>query len=367
MKMQNQVGKSRSLHLWKYYAINSAVRPIVTMIIRELSVQKSIFLTLIAPFWTTASEEILVGGQAVFEGVMMRAPNSYSIAVRRSDQSISVKKETLPQPADRKKAWKWPILRGMATLGQALVLGIRALKFSTDQALEDLAKTEKDQSGEGQGKKSKELSSWVIGLNILLALVFFVLLFKLLPLFLANLLKNHFPIFGNPLLFSLVDGIVRMAIFLGYILGIAQLKDIRRVFEYHGAEHKVVFTFEAGDSLTIENARGYSTLHPRCGTSFLMVVMLISIIVYAFIPFDSFLWKLLSRIILIPFIAGISYEIIRYSAKRKSQIFKWLTLPGIWLQKVTTREPGDDQLEIAIRALHEALSLENGGEIRAVL
>lgn len=313
------------------------------------------------------NEEVLVGGQAVFEGVMMRAPNSYSIAVRRVDQSIVVKKETLPRPSDRKKVWRWPIFRGMATLGQALVIGIRALKFSTDQALDDLAKVDQDKSAEKQEKKPKELSSWLIGLNILLALVFFVLLFKLLPLFLANLLKNHFPVFGNSLLFSLVDGIARLAIFLGYILSIARLKDIKRVFEYHGAEHKVVFTFEAGDALTVENARRYSTLHPRCGTSFLMVVMLISIVVYTFIPFESFLWKLLSRIILIPLIAGISYEIIRLSAKRKSQFLKWLTLPGLWLQKVTTREPGDDQLEIAIRALNEALSLENRGEIQVVL
>ncbi len=337
------------------------------MTIRERSIQKNFFGILISPFWTSAGEEILVGGQAVFEGVMMRAPNSYSIAVRRGDQSISVKKETLSRPSDGKKVWKWPVFRGMATLGQALVLGIRALKFSTDQALDDLVKADKDQSGIREEKKSKELSSWLIGLNIMIALLFFVLLFKLLPLFLANLLKNQFPVFGNPLLFSLVDGIVRMAIFLGYILAIAQLKDIKRVFEYHGAEHKVVFAFEAGDALTVENARKYSTLHPRCGTSFLMVVMLISIVVYTFIPFESFLWKLLSRIILIPLIAGISYEIIRFSAKRKNQFLKWLTLPGLWLQRVTTREPGDDQLEIAIRALNEALSLENCGKIGAVL
>jgi uncharacterized protein YqhQ len=305
-----------------------------------------------------ASEDILVGGQAVFEGVMMRSPRSFSIAVRRPDQSIAIKKDYLAKPSDRNKIWGYPIVRGMATLGQALVLGMKALKFSTDQALEGLAQEEQKKTGQPQEEK-KELGTWFIALNIFLALVFFVLLFKLVPLFLTSQLRLHFPLLAYQFVFSLVDGTIRMLIFLGYILAIACLKDIRRVFQYHGAEHKVVFTFEAGDALTVANARKYSTLHPRCGTSFLMVVMLISIVVYAFIPFQAFSLKLLSRILLIPLIAGVSYETIRFAAKRPNRVLKLMTLPGLWLQKVTTKEPSDDQLEIAIRALDEALSLEN--------
>jgi uncharacterized protein YqhQ len=314
-----------------------------------------------------ANDEVLVGGQAVIEGVMMRSPQSYSIAVRRPNQTIAIKKECLAKPSDRRKIWKYPVLRGMATLGQALVLGIRALKFSTDMALEGLSEGEKAESSTKKEQQSGDAGTWFITLNILLALVFFVVLFKLVPLYLANLLKDQMPLFGNPVLFSLVDGIIRMAIFLGYIVSISFLKEIRRVFEYHGAEHKVVFTFEAGEDLNIENARKHSTLHPRCGTSFLLVVMLVSILIYALIPFQSFLLKLVSRLVLLPLIAGISYEVIRYAAKRPTALLRYLTLPGLWLQKVTTREPSDDQLEIAVCALQEALALENPEGKLAVL
>jgi uncharacterized protein YqhQ len=169
------------------------------------------------------------------------------------------------------------------------------------------------------------------------------------------------------LAFSFLDGSIRIAIFLAYILLLAKIRDVRRIFEYHGAEHKVVFTFEAHEELTVQNARKYSTLHPRCGTSFLMVVMLTSTFVYALIPFDSFSFRLLSRILLIPIVAGFSYEIIRIAARNKNFVLRGITLPGLWLQKVTTREPSDDQLEVAIRALNETLLLENvEGELAVV-
>jgi len=365
--MQEKAGNNGFLNPQFFQRVYLAISTTTRMMFQEPLNPKKLFLALISPIWTTAGEDILVGGQAVFEGVMMRSPKSFSIAVRRPDRTIVTKTEALPQLSEQGTFWKWPVFRGMATLGQALVLGIRALKFSTDQALESLTTVAQVDSPEVPPQKPKELSSWVIGLNLLFALFFFVLLFKFVPLYLAILLKNHFSIFSNPLLFSLADGVVRMIIFIGYIVAIAQLKDIKRVFEYHGAEHKVVFTFEAGEALMVENARRYSTLHPRCGTSFLMVVMLISIVVYTFIPFDSFLWKLLSRILLIPIIAGLSYEIIRFSAKRKNWLLKWMTLPGLWLQKITTREPDDDQLEIAIRALNEALNMETNRGIRTVL
>jgi uncharacterized protein YqhQ len=307
-------------------------------------------------FLLKAGEEVLVGGQAVFEGVMMRSPKSYSIAVRKPDGTIVVKKDYLPRPSDRRALWGYPLLRGIATLGQAFTLGVRALRFSTDQVLSGLAAKD---SSKGSAAASREVSSGMMAMNIIVALSVFVLLFKFLPLVLATWLQDYFSAIRGPLAFSLVDGVIRLGIFILYIVLVSQIRDIRRIFEYHGAEHKVVFTYEAQEDLTVDNARKHSTFHPRCGTSFLMVVMLISAVVYAFIPFESLAMKLLSRVILIPVIAGISYEIIRFAALRKIAVLEWITLPGLWLQRVTTKQPDSAQLEIAIRALDEALVLEN--------
>lgn len=309
-------------------------------------------------FLLKAGEEVLVGGQAVFEGVMMRSPKSYSIAVRKPDGTIVVKKDYLPRPADRRALWGYPLIRGVATLGQAFTLGVRALRFSTDQVLSNLAGKENSKTAQ---TAPREVSTGMMAMNIVVALTVFVLLFKLLPLVLATWLQNHFIALKDPLLFSLVDGVIRLGIFILYIVLVSQIRDIRRIFEYHGAEHKVVFTYEAQEGLTVDNARKHSTFHPRCGTSFLMVVMLISALVYAFIPFESLAMRLLSRIVLIPVIAGISYEIIRFAALRKITVLEWITLPGLWLQRITTKQPDDGQLEIAIRALDEALVLENAG------
>jgi uncharacterized protein YqhQ len=308
-------------------------------------------------FLLKAGEEVLVGGQAVFEGVMMRSPKSYSIAVRKPDGTIVVKKDYLPRPADRRALWGFPLLRGIATLGQAFTLGVRALRFSTDEVLNSLPKNENQTKG--SNASPKEISTGMMAMNILVALTVFVLLFKLLPLVLTSWLQIHVSAVQDPLLFSLVDGVLRLGIFILYIVLVSQIRDIRRIFEYHGAEHKVVFTYEAQEGLTVDNARKHSTFHPRCGTSFLMVVMLISAVVYALIPFESLAMKLVSRIILIPVIAGISYETIRFAALRKIKVLEWITLPGLWLQRVTTKQPDDSQLEIAIRALDETLGLEN--------
>jgi uncharacterized protein YqhQ len=313
-------------------------------------------------FLLRAGDEVLVGGQAVFEGVMMRSPRSYSIAVRKADRSIITKKDYLRGPAQRSKILRLPIIRGVVTLGQAFTLGVRALKFSTDQVLiSRLAQSDED------GRRKGEISPWMMALNIALAIFFFVLLFKWLPLFLTSQLKEHFDSLSNRFFFSLVDGSIRLGIFLIYIFSISRLSDIRRLFEYHGAEHKVVFAYEARQELSVENARQHSTLHPRCGTSFLMVVMLTSTFVYAFIPFDSFSLKLLSRVVLIPLIAGLSYEIIRFAAQHQHSLLNLVTRPGLWLQRVTTKEPSDDQLEIAIRALDEAIFLENSEAQLAVI
>jgi len=313
-------------------------------------------------FLLNTGDEVLIGGQAVFEGVMMRSPRSYSIAVRKPDQSIATKRDYLAGLGEGRRFLKLPVIRGVVTLGQAFTLGVRALKFSTDQALiSRLAQSGKDP------QERTEISPWIMALNIALAIFFFVLLFKWLPLVLTSQLKQQFEFLANRFLFSLVDGTIRLGIFLTYIFSISRLKDIRRLFEYHGAEHKVVFTYEDRERLSVENARKHSTLHPRCGTSFLMVVMLTSTFVYAFIPFDSFSLKLLSRVVLIPLIAGLSYEIIRFAAKHQNVLLNLITLPGLWLQRVTTKEPSDDQLEIAIRALDEAIFLEKSEGQLAVI
>lgn len=377
-------------------------------------------------------KEIIVGGQAVIEGVMMRAPNSYAVAVRKQDGSIVFKAEPLPRLSDKYPILKVPVLRGSAVLIHSMLLGIKALNFSATVAFEDQVEGEEvkveaplaakavaasgamattayviEAPGQFASASSSAASSVPSGDkaetksggagatataagSILFALFFNVLLFIVLPLLLTNILFIYFG-WGNApqasrsqpaantawyqaawswlqaymkpvrpsFAFNLVDGVIRMAFFLTMIYTFSRLNDIKRVFEYHGAEHKTVFTWEMGEDLTVANARRHPRQHPRCGTSFLMVVMLVSIVLFSIIKFDSLLFNLLSRIALIPLIAGVSYEIIRAAGKKESgPIFKLMTLPGLWLQNLTTREPSDDQLEVAIYALKESLKLE---------
>ena len=323
-------------------------KPISTLM--SVVVQITIFLLRVG-------EDVLVGGQAVFEGVMMRMPKSYSVAVRKADGSIAVKKDRLGTLAERHKVWGLPVIRGTVILGQAFILGMRALKFSTDQAMAGMKAEYTKLKGETV-EKGREVGFWAMALNVAVALAFFILLFKYLQLLAASYLAALYPVARHQIVFSLVDGVARLLLFLFYISAISLVRDIRRVFEYHGAEHKVVFTFEAREVLSVENARKQPRLHPRCGTSFLLVVMILSVVVYAFIPFNSFSLKLLSRIALIPVLAGFSYEIIRFAARGRVRLLRWMTKPGLWLQLITTREPQDEQLEIAIRALDETLLLE---------
>jgi uncharacterized protein YqhQ len=312
-------------------------------------------------------EDLLVGGQAVIEGVMMRSPHSFAIAVSKNSGEVAVRKEPVPRVSEKYPIFKWPVIRGVGILGQAFVLGMKAIKFSADQALEDLEPTEGKKGEEKEAyavttedkKKSGEAGKWFIALNVIFATAFFIFLFKFLPLAAATYAQNHTHWAQNRILFNLVDGVVRLILFVSYIGGIGLWKEFRRLYEYHGAEHKVVFTFENHKPLTVENARPYSTLHPRCGTSFLLTVMLVSIIVYTFIPFHSFALKLLFRILLLPLIMGLSYEVIKFAAKNPGSLFAVMTKPGLWLQKITTKPPSDAQLSIGIRALEEALSLEH--------
>lgn len=295
-----------------------------------------------------------IGGQAVIEGVMMRGPTSIVIAVRKPDHEIVVKSEKITPLKERFPPFKLPILRGIAMLFESLVLGMKALTYSANQALEA-----------EDGDSPKEMGGFTIAITMLLSLVLGVGLFIILPERLASLIsgKSFIPDAISSKFFNIADGIIRLTIFLIYVLLISRSKNIARVFEYHGAEHKSIHAYEAGDELTEENAAKYSPLHPRCGTAFLMTVMVIGILIFSiFGKPDSILVRIGTRLALLPFIAGISYEIIRLTAKKRHNRFvKLLMAPGLWLQRLTTREPSKDQIEVAIRSLVEVLAMESSG------
>ncbi len=366
----------------------------------------------------TPEKELIVGGQAVIEGVMMRTPNAYAIAVRKPDGSIVHTAARMPKWSDSYPALKLPILRGGATLIQSMALGVKALNYSAQEAFVEAANEvvvaeAATASGVGLGmmpvtvpklkEDGKKGATASAASSIVIAMAFNILLFIVAPLLLTNALYHQLgwasapaatqaqsataqqpPIVAGPVveeqslparvwqqvgaylhpvkptpLFNLIDGLIRMTFFIIMIFSFSFVKDIRRVFEYHGAEHKTVFAWEAGLPLTVENTRIQPRQHPRCGTSFLMIVMLVAIVLFSIIRFDSLLLNLLVRVVLMPVVAGLSYEIIRLSANKESSIvFKVMTLPGVWLQNITTQEPDDQQLEVAISALQESLKLE---------
>jgi len=308
-------------------------------------------------------EETLVGGQAVMEGVMMRAPHSYCVAVRKSNGEIVTGEKPLERLSEKHKVFKFPLIRGVATLCQAMKLGYDALRFSTNVAIEDLAaKTPQTNS---KSAPPKEMPGWAMTGNMLFSVAFLILLYKFLPLYLVTKLSKAYPVVAGHLAFNSVDGLIRILIFLAFLYGVSRLKDMHRMFQYHGAEHKVVFNYEAGQPVTVENAQRFTTYHPRCGTSFLMVLMFLAIPINALIPFDAFWAKLLCRIALLPVTIGLSYELIRFAAKRPGSILSLVTAPGLWLQRITTQPPANDQAEVAIRALDGAMALEaeQGGEL----
>lgn len=332
-----------------------------------------------------SGEETLVGGQAVLEGVMMRSPHAWAIACRKPSGEVATMSEPLERPSDKHKWMAWPIVRGVMTLGYAMNLGYRALRFSANVAIEEvmqqenssaqaaavavLPKPSQTESTESSQSKTREkaasISGWLAAVNIVASLGFFIFMYKYIPLLAATELKKIDPAFGGQIIFNLVDGAVRLLLFLLFIWGVSLWKDIRRVYEYHGAEHKTVFAFENGDPLETAAVQKYSTYHPRCGTSFLMTVMLISIGFYMLVPFTTFWARFASRIVLLPVIAGVSYEIIRFAAKHRGSLFALMTAPGLWLQRITTKPPSDDQAQCAIVALDKAMTLEKerGGEL----
>ena len=293
---------------------------------------------------------------------MMRSPHAWGIAVRKPSGQIVSHSEPLDRPSEKHKWMGWPVLRGVMTLGHAMTLGFRALKFSANAALEEISAGESDTNNP---PKQVEISGWVAGVNMAFSIAFFIFMYKYLPLLATTELKRVNPVFGQQFLFNLVDGLIRIAMFLLFVWGISLWKDIRRVYQYHGAEHKTVFAFENGDPLETAAVQKYSTYHPRCGTSFLMTVMIISMIIYMFIPVTTFWARFAERIALLPVIAGVSYEIIRFAAKHRGSLFALMTAPGLWLQRITTQPPDDHEVECAIVALDAAMALEkqHGGEL----
>ena len=350
-----------------------------------------------------SGEETLVGGQAVLEGVMMRSPHAWAIACRKPSGEVVTMSEPLDRPSEKHKWMAWPIVRGVMTLGYAMNLGYRALRFSANVAIEDVMQQEgssheataahvatgsspvplarsaddpaqipelrtseaKVESQSGSREKAATLSNWLAAGNIILSLAFFIFMYKYLPLLAATELKKMDPALGGRVIFNLIDGGIRLVLFLLFIWGVSLWKDIRRVYQYHGAEHKTVFAFEDGKELSPLEVQKYSTYHPRCGTSFLMTVMLISIGFYMLVPYTTFWARFASRIVLLPVIAGVSYEIIRFAAKHRGSLFALMTAPGLWLQRITTQPPSDEMAQCAITALDQAMSLEKerGGEL----
>ena len=288
-----------------------------------------------------AARRAQVGGQAVIEGVMMRGVDWWSLAVRRPDDTIGV--HEYPLVSYQKKYWvlRWPIIRGMVALVESLVIGVRALTISANESL---------------GEEEEELGKKEIGITLIVAFAFAVGLFFLAPLFLTGLMQDFI---GKGFWFWLVEGCVRVGIFLVYLLIVTQIKDLRRVFEYHGAEHMSIHALEHGEELTVANVEKYKTLHLRCGTSFLLIVLVVSIFVFAFVGRPVWYLLILSRIVLIPLIAGISYEIIRFAGRHETNpVIRVVMAPGLALQWMTTKHPDSSQVEVAIAALEKVIELE---------
>jgi uncharacterized protein YqhQ len=292
-------------------------------------------------------ESLAVGGQAVLEGVMMRGQNGIAVAVRKPNGDIALKNEPF-QPITKRIKWlNVPILRGAILLVETMYIGVKALNFSGDIAME-----EEKKKAEAAGKKQNEtLNSLWMAMTIVFALAIGMAVFFYIPLLLTELLHLE-----SGILFNLVDGIIRLVFFLAYIYTISRWKEIRRVFEYHGAEHKSIHAFENQKELIPESARPFTTLHPRCGTSFLLIVMVVSILVFMFLGKPTNVGQRLLRLAFVPVIGGISYELIKLSAKAYSnRFFRLFIIPGLWLQKITTVEPDDSQLEVAMVALKSAI------------
>lgn len=310
-----------------------------------------------------------IGGQAIIEGVMMRGPHKTAMAVRKSDGEIII--ETNDNKAkNRNRLWKLPIIRGCVNFIDSLVIGMKALMFSADQIdIEDEEESESKFDKWLEDKFGDKIKDIVIYVSIALSLVLSVAMFILLPTVVTRGIEwilgfTPFSAFAGTKLFtSVTEGILKLAIFIGYLALVSQMKDIKRVFEYHGAEHKTIACYEHGEELTVENVRKHIRFHPRCGTSFLLFVMIVSIILFAVLPKTGVFLRMLMRLLLLPVVAGISYELIKWAGRSENACVQLLSKPGLWLQKLTTREPDDSQIEVAIQSM-KAVIPDNSEEDR---
>jgi len=308
-----------------------------------------------------ASQKVNVGGQAVIEGVMMKGPKKYAVAIRKTNGNVLLDKGDVNSITDRVKFLKIFLIRGIVAFFESMTLGMKTLLFSADY----FDNEEKDSAEEGiysademkvvEERQSKEkVHGWIVFTSLLLSLLLCIGLFFVVPTSVAGLFFNNVDT-DQRIWFNVVEGVLRIVIFLVYLLLVSNMKDIRRVFEYHGAEHKTINCFESGEELTIENVKRHSRFHPRCGTSFVFVVMIVSIIVFAFFTAENIWITLLQRILLLPLIAGLSYEVIRFFGKFRGKVGRAFAMPAMWFQCFTTREPDDVQVFIAITALKSAL------------
>ncbi len=306
-----------------------------------------------------AMHKTSIGGQAVMEGVMMMGPRERAIAVRKPDGEIVVDVKPVSDTVRRSKILKLPIIRGCVNFFRSLVVGVKALMFSASflelddeeekKKLEAMSQEERDK----HEQKNAKMLDVTMYISLALSLVVGIGLFMLLPNVLVGFVKSYI---DSNLLANLVEGVVRIAIFLAYIGLTSLMKDIQRVYQYHGAEHKTIFCYEYGQELTVENVRQQSRLHPRCGTSFLLIVMVVSIILFSFISWSTLWIRLGLRLLLLPVVAGLSYEIIKWAGRSDSWFARVISKPGMWLQMITTREPDDSQIEVAIQSLQAVLT-----------
>ncbi|KAJ49153.1 uncharacterized protein YqhQ [Clostridium tetanomorphum] len=303
-----------------------------------------------------------VGGQAVIEGVMMRGSKGIATAVRKTDGEIIVNKEEFIPYSKRNSFFKIPIIRGFVSLLESLIIGIKTLNYSASFFQEDAEESKFDRWFENKFKDKGE--KILISITLIISLFISILLFVALPNVFANLFKKA--AVENTIILNIIEGIIRVSIFLVYIFFIGKMEDINRVFQYHGAEHKTIFCYENEEELIPENAKNYSRFHPRCGTNFLFLVMIVSILVFSLTGWNSLLERILYRIILLPLVSGITYELIKWLGKSNSSISKIIASPGLALQKLTTREPNLSQLEVAIKALKAAEGIEYEENINEV-
>ncbi len=285
-----------------------------------------------------------VGGQAVIEGVMMRAPEAWAVAVRRPDGVIEAKRHDLPGIVSRSKGAKVPFLRGIFVLAESLTLGFRALSWSAEKA----------------GDEEEQISRTQVIWTMVLAIVLAIGLFVLVPVLAAGFLKRY--VADSNIAFVVIDGLIRIFLVVGYIWLIGRAEDIQRVFQYHGAEHKTIHAYENGDPLDVEAIQKYSPRHPRCGTSFIIIVAMVAFFVFLLLAPLQFVWQVVARLALIPVIAGISYEVLKAAAGHRW--LAWASKPGMWIQSITTKEPGDDQVEVAVTSLLAALDDEAVNEVK---